>query len=191
MTGVQTCALPILNKLLKLLTKKERTIALSLLGYPENSIGRLMTPEYFTIQQDWTVSGVLDHIRENGESSETLDILYIVDEKGLLIDDIKIGEILLAPLDTLVSEIMDGKRVSLLVTDDEELAINVFTEHNRVALPVTDAAGVLLGIVTIDDILELAKKEDTEDIQKLGGVEAFEQPYMEMPVLHMIRKRAP
>jgi magnesium transporter len=180
-----------LNKLLKLLTKKERKIALSLLGYPENSIGRLMTPEYMTVRQSWTIREVLEHIRENGESSETLDIIYIVDEKGYLIDDIKIGEFLLAPLDEKVSELMDGKKVSLLVTDDEEVAINVFTEFNRVALPVTDSHGILLGIVTIDDVLELAKKEDTEDIQKLGGVEAFEEPYMEMPVFKMIGKRAP
>lgn len=180
-----------LNKLLKLLTQKERKIALSLLGYPENSIGRLMTPDYMTVRQDWTISEVLEYIRENGESSETLDIIYIVDEKGLLIDDIKIGEFLLAPLNEKVSELMDGKKVALLVTDDEEVAINVFTEFNRVALPVTDAQGILLGIVTIDDVLELAKKEDTEDIQKLGGVEAFEEPYMEVPVLKMIEKRAP
>jgi magnesium transporter len=180
-----------LNKLLKLLTQKERKIALSLLGYPENSIGRLMTPDYMTVRQDWTISEVLEYIRENGESSETLDIIYIVDEKGLLIDDIKIGEFLLAPLNEKVSELMDGKKVALLVTDDEEVAINVFTEFNRVALPVTDAQGILLGIVTIDDVLELAKKEDTEDIQKLGGVEAFEEPYMEVPVLKMIGKRAP
>lgn len=180
-----------LNKLLKLLTHKERLIALSLLGYPENSIGRLMTPEYMTVRPDWTISEVLNHIRENGESSETLDILYIIDEKGFLIDDIMIGTILLAPLKERVSDLMDGKRTALLVTDDEEVAINTFTEFNRVALPVTDAQGLLLGIVTIDDVLELAKKEDTEDIQKLGGVEAFEEPYMEMPVLKMIAKRAP
>lgn len=180
-----------LNNLLKLLTKKERSIAISLLGYPENSIGRLMTPEYMTVRKDWTVRQVLDHIRENGENSETLDILYIVDEQGLLADDIKIGEILLADLDTRVSDLMDGKKVSLLVTDDEEVAVNAFTEFNRVALPVTDKRGVLLGIVTIDDILELAKKEDTEDIQKIGGVEAFEEPYMDVSVWKMIGKRAP
>ena len=180
-----------LNKLLKLLTQKERGIALSLLGYPENSIGRLMTPEYMTVRPDWNIEQVLNHIRENGESSETLDILYIVDEKGSLIDDIKIGEILLAPLDERVSDLMDGKRAALLVTDDEEVAIKSFSEFNRVALPVIDAHGLLLGIVTIDDVLQLAKKEDTEDIQKLGGVEAFEEPYMEVPVMKMIGKRAP
>jgi magnesium transporter len=180
-----------LNKLLKLLTKKERSIAISLLGYPENSIGRLMTPDYMTARQDWTVKQVLDHIRENGEKSETLDIIYIIDEKGLLIDDIKIGEVLLAGLNEKISDLMDGKRVSLLVTDDEEVAVNIFTEFDRVALPVTDAQGVLLGIVTIDDVLELAKKEDTEDIQKLGGMEALEEPYMDVSAWKMIGKRAP
>jgi magnesium transporter len=180
-----------LNKLLKLLTKKERSIAISLLGYPENSIGRLMTPDYMTARQDWTVRQALEHIRENGEKSETLDIIYIIDEKGLLIDDIKIGEVLLAGLDERISNLMDGKRVSLLVTDDEEVAVNIFTEFDRVALPVTDAQGVLLGIVTIDDVLELAKKEDTEDIQKLGGMEALEEPYMDVSAWKMIGKRAP
>lgn len=180
-----------LNKLLKLLTKKERSIAISLLGYPENSIGRLMTPDYMTARRDWTVRQVLDHIRENGEKSETLDIIYIIDEKGLLIEDIKIGEVLLAGLDEKISELMDGKRVALLVTDDEEVAVNVFTEFDRVALPVTDSHGVLLGIVTIDDVLELAKKEDTEDIQKLGGMEALEEPYMDVSAWKMIGKRAP
>lgn len=180
-----------LNRLLTLLTQKERGIALSLLGYPEDSIGRLMTPEYMTVRQDWNVKEVLDHIRETGEKSETLDTLYIVDEKGALVDDIQIGKILLAPLDERVSELMDGKKVSLLVTDDEESAIKVFTEFNRIALPVTDAHGILLGIVTIDDVLELAKKEDTEDIQKLGGVEAFEEPYIEVSVWKMFGKRAP
>jgi len=180
-----------LNQLLKLLTLREKQVAISLLGYPEDSIGRLMTPDYLTVMEHWKVSDVLNYIRENGERSETLDIIYVVDQKGFLVDDLKIGEFLLAPVDALVSDIMDGKKVSLLVTDDEEVAINVFKEFNRVALPVTDSQGLLLGIVTIDDVLELSEKEDTEDIQKIGAVEAFEEPYMEVPLLTMIKKRAP
>ncbi len=180
-----------LNRLLKLLTLREKQIAISLLGYPEDSIGRLMTPDYLTVREYWTVKDVLDYIRVNGERSETLDIIYVVDQRGYLMDDLKIGELLLAPLDNKVSDIMDGKKVSLLVTDDEEVAINVFKEFNRVALPVTDSQGILLGIITIDDVLELSEKEDTEDIQKIGGVEALEEPYMEVPLQKMIRKRAP
>jgi magnesium transporter len=180
-----------LNKLLKLLTQNERRVALSLLGYPEDSIGRLMTPEYVAVRSEWNVQQVLDYIRNNGEKSETLDVIYIVDEKGYLIDDIRVGEILLADTDAMIGEMLDGKFTSLNVTDDEEVAINVFGKSGRVALPVTNTGGLLLGIITVDDILDLAKKEDTEDIQKLGAVEAFEEPYMEVSVWEMFRKRAP
>lgn len=179
-----------LNRQLKLLTTKERDVAISLLGYPENSIGRLMTPDYITIKPDWTVQQVLDHVRETGESKESIDVLYIVDEKGKLIDDIRVRDFLLAPVNTHVSELNDGKFIALNVTDDEEIAVNIFKQHNRVALPVLDSKGVLLGIITIDDVLQLAEEENTEDIQKLGAVEALDDPYMETPLLDMIRKRA-
>lgn len=181
----------LLNRLLKLLTPKERAIALSLLGYPENSIGRLMTPDYIAIRKHWTVRYVLDYIRENGENSETLNVIYIVDERGHLIDDIKVAEILLADLNTPIENLIDGKYTALSVTDDEEVAIGVFKKLNRVALPVVNSSQMLLGIITIDDVLQLAEEETTEDIQKLGGVEALEEPYMEMPLPKLLRKRAP
>ncbi|MFM7016522.1 MAG: magnesium transporter MgtE N-terminal domain-containing protein, partial [Bacteroidota bacterium] len=102
-----------LNKLLKLLTQKERRVALSLLGYPEDSIGRLMTPDYVAVNQEWTVKQIIDYIRSNGENSETLDVIYIVDEKGYLVDDIRIGDLLLAEDEIPVNEILDGKYISL------------------------------------------------------------------------------
>ncbi len=181
----------LLNKILKLLTPKERAVAISLLGYPENSIGRLMTPDYIAVRKEWMVSEVLNYIRENGANSETLNVIYIVDERGHLIDDIKVREILLAELYTRMEHLIDGKFTALNVTDDEEVAISMFKRHNRVALPVIDSSGLLLGIITVDDVLQLAEQEDTEDIQKLGGVEALEEPYMEVPLHKMIRKRAP
>ncbi len=180
-----------INKHLRLLTQNERTVALKLLGYPENSIGRLMTPDYIALNKDWTVKHVFEHIREHGEESETLDIFYVVDEKGKLIDDIKAGELLLANPDLRITDISDGKFVSLSVYDDEEVAINEFKKYNRVALPVTDTSGVLLGIVTFDDVMQLAEEEDTEDIQKFGAIEALDEPYMEVPIAKMIKKRAP
>lgn len=188
---LEECDNDLLNKLLKLLTLKERAIAISLLGYPENSIGRLMTPDYVAIRKEWTIRETLDYIRENGANSETLNVIYIVDDKGHLIDDIKVREILLADPDTRIEEIIDGKFVSLPVTADEEVAINEFKQHNRVALPVTDSNKVLLGIITVDDVLQLAEEETTEDIQKIGGVEALEEPYMEVPIHKLISKRAP
>jgi len=178
-----------LNKLLKLLTQKERRVALSLLGYPEYSIGRLMTPDYVAVNQEWTVKQIINYIRSNGENSETLDVIYIVDEKGYLVDDIRIGDLLLAEDDIPVKEILDGKYISLLVTDDEEVAVKVFKKSNRVALPVTNAGGLLLGIITVDDILELAQEENTEDIQKIGAVEALEEPYMDVGITQMLRNQ--
>ena len=180
-----------INKHLRLLTQSERAVALKLLGYPENSIGRLMTPDYIALNKDWAVKEVLSYIREHGGESETLDIFYIVDEKGKLIDDIKVGELLLADPSTKVKDISDGKFISLLVTADEESAINEFKKYNRVALPVTDVSGTLLGIVTFDDVMQLAEEEDTEDIQKFGAVEALDEPYMDVSVHQMIKKRAP
>lgn len=180
-----------LNKLLKLLTQKERRVALSLLGYPEDSIGRLMTPDYIAVNQEWTVGQIINFIRTNGETSETLDVIYITDEKGYLVDDIGIGDLLLGKDDEPVKELLDGKYVSLLVTDDEEVAVKVFGKSNRVALPVTNAGGLLLGIITVDDILLLAKEEDTEDIQKIGAVEALDEPYMDVTLWPMLQKRAP
>jgi magnesium transporter len=181
----------VINKHLKLLTQKERLIALKLLGYPENSIGRLMTPDYIALQADWTVQQVFDFIRENGAETEALDTFFIVDEKGKLVDDITIRQLLLARPDQKIRDIADGKYIFLNVTDDQELAIEVFKRYNKSSLPVIDASGTLLGMVTIDDVLEVAEEEDTEDIQKLGGVEALEAPYMETPLKTMLQKRSP
>ncbi len=181
----------VINKHLKLLTQKERLIALKLLGYPENSIGRLMTPDYVALQADWTVKEVFDFIRDNGAETEVLDTFFIVDEKGKLVDDITIRQLLLARPEQKIRDIADGKYIFLNVTDDQELAIEVFKRYNKSSLPVIDSSGTLLGMVTIDDVLEVAEEEDTEDIQKLGGVEALEAPYMETPLKTMLQKRSP
>jgi magnesium transporter len=178
------------KQLLMLLSPVERSVALTLLGYPESSVGRLMTPDYIAVQQEWTINEVLDYIRVNGKNSETLNMIYVVNEKNKLIDDIRIREFLLAPLDKKVTDIMDETFVSLLATDDQETAIEKFKKYDRVALPVTDTGGALIGIVTIDDVLDVAEEEVTEDIHKMGAVTALEYPYMNTPFLEMVKKRA-
>jgi magnesium transporter len=125
-----------------------------LLGYPEGSIGRLMTPNYVSVREDWTVQGVLDYIREHGQDSETLNVIYVVDEQGLLVDDIRIREFLLTSPSNTVQALMDRHFVALKATDDQASAVAVFREHDRSALPVTDTSGMLIGIVTIDDVLD-------------------------------------
>jgi magnesium transporter len=179
------------QRLLNLLSPAERAIARSLLGYPEESIGRLMTPDYLRIREDWTVARVLEHVRRYGRDSETLNVLYVVDEQGKLVDDVRMRELLLVDPDRRVSELMDHEFVALTATDDQEAAVAAFRRHDRTALPVVDSGGVLVGIVTVDDVLDVAEEEATEDIQKLGGVAALEEPYLAISLPTLIRKRAP
>jgi magnesium transporter len=178
------------RQLIKLLTPEERNIAQALLGYPEGSVGRLMTPDLIAVDAGWSVSEVLDYVRENGQDSETLNVIYVVDDRGKLLDDIRIREFLLKPLETKVSDLMEGTFVSLNVTDSQEDAVNIFKKYDRTALPVVDSGGVLVGLVTIDDMLDVAEEEATEDIQKFGGMEAVDEPYMRIPLFMMVRKRA-
>lgn len=178
------------KQLLAVLSPEERRLALSLLGYPRGSVGRLMTPHYVAINADWTVQQVLDHVREHGQDSDTLNVLYVVDDQGILIDDIRVREFLLASPGKLVSDIMDHRFVTLKATDAEEAAIALFQKEDRKALPVTDTAGVLIGIVTIDDVLSLAETKATKEIQKIGGSEALDEPYMAITFWRMVKKRA-
>ena len=177
------------RELIKLLNPEERKITLSLLGYPENSVGRLMTPDYVYVNEHNTVAEVLDIIRKVGKNSETIDVIYVINENGELIDDIRIREFLLATPDKKVSEIMDGRFIALNAYDDQEKASEVFKMNNRVALPVVSKSNKLLGIVTIDDMLWVASEEFSEDIQKIGGTEALELPYLEMPLFRLFKKR--
>ncbi|HEY5904141.1 MAG TPA: magnesium transporter [Anaerolineales bacterium] len=180
----------VIQSLLNLLSPEERAVAAHLLGYDEDSVGRLMTPDFVRIRAQWTVAQALAHIRQYGKDSETMSMIYVIDESGKLIDDLRIRQILLADPQEKVSELMDSRFVSLKATDHREAAVEAFKETDRVALPVTDSQGALLGIVTVDDILDVAEEEATEDIQKIGGSEALDEPYMKISLPRMIRKRA-
>jgi magnesium transporter len=179
----------VVKELIKLLNPEERKITLSLLGYHETSVGRIMNPDYIAVREEWTVKQVLDYIREYGKDSETIDVIYVVDEKGKLIDDFRIREFLLVATNTVVHTLMDDRFVALHVNDEQEEAIQVFRMENRVALPVVDDEGILLGIVTIDDMLWIANEEHTEDIQKIGGTEALDEPYLDIPLMKLVKKR--
>jgi magnesium transporter len=181
---------PAVTQLLNLLSPAERATAQKLLGYPEGTVGRLMTPDFIAIRDEWTVQQVLDHVRHVGRDSETLNVLYVVDDAGKLIDDVRIREFLLRPLDATVRSIRNAEFYALKVTDSEESAVEAFRRYDRTALPVVDSAGKLVGIVTVDDVLDVAEKEATEDIQKFGGSEALDEPYMQIALRKMVRKRA-
>lgn len=158
------------QRLIQQLSPEEREITNQLLGYPKDSIGRLMTPEYVAIKTHFTVQQAFEHIRKFGRDSETLNIIYIVDNDWKLIDDIKIRELLLANPEQSIEEFMDNRFVALNAMDDQEVAIKVFKDYDRVALPVVNEEGELLGIVTFDDIMDVAEEESTEDFHKFGSV---------------------
>ncbi len=180
----------VVNEFIKLLDPEERTSTLKQLGYPEDTVGRLMTPHYVAVKKEWSVQDVFDYIKANGQNSETVNVIYVIDDNGVLIDDIRIREFLFVDRNKKVSEVMDNKFLSLLVTDKEEDTIKVFRTNNRFALPVTDDKSVLIGIVTIDDVLRLAETENTKDIQKMGGSEALDEPYTSISFVNLIKKRA-
>ena len=180
----------LVKQLIILLPPADRKEALALLGYPEDSVGRLMTPDYITVKQHWTITRVLDHVRKYGRASETIDVLYVIDKDGLLLDDIRIKDILLADPEARVKDLIDSRLIALNANDPQEEAINVFRMNNRVALPVVDGQGIMLGIVTVDDILWVANEEYTEDMQRIGGTEALDEPYLDVSILQLVKKRA-
>src|SRR5207249_325749 len=160
------------------------------LGYPKQSIGRRMTPEYIAIQQNWTVAEVLAHLRKVGRERESLNQLFVVDEKGRLVDSVRLRNLVVAELNVPVVDLLDHQVFALRATDDQETAVATFKKYDRTILPVVDSNDVLVGVVTVDDVLDVAEQEATEDIQKMGGMEALDAPYLEIGLLSMIRKRA-
>lgn len=179
------------QRLLEAMSAENRLATQQILNYPEQSVGRLMTPEVLRIRPEWTAAEAIDHVRKHGRDAETINYLFVVDERGRLIDDVHLRRLLLAPPHTPVGTLCDSHYVRLNATDDQEEAVRTFQRYGRAALPVVDSTGVLLGIVTHDDIAEVAEEEATEDIQKLGGVEALDESYVATSLGIMLRKRAP
>jgi magnesium transporter len=149
-----------------------------------------MTPHYIAVKEDWTVQQVMDYVRTHGQDSETLNVIYVIDDSGLLIDDIRMREFLVVPLARHVSDLMDRRFVALKATDSQDAAVEVFRREDRTALPVTDTQGILIGIVTVDDALDVAERRATREMQRVGGSEALDEPYMDIALWRMVKKRA-
>ncbi|HZT77872.1 MAG TPA: magnesium transporter [Vicinamibacterales bacterium] len=178
------------ERLLTLLNDEERAEAEMLLQYPPGTVGRLMTPHYVAVPEGWTIREVLDYIRAHGEDKETLNVIYVIDERGTLIDDLRIRQLLLVSSDKRIADIMDRQYVALRATQDQASAIDLFRKEDRTALPVVNDAGTLIGTVTVDDVLDAAQELATREFQQFGGSEALDEPYMQASLARMIRKRA-
>ena len=177
------------SKLIARLSPENRRITQIILGYDAESVGRLMTPDYVRLRKEWTIEHALNHIRKYGEDAERVDWVFVIKDDGTLIDDLHIRTILLADPESTVADSMDDQFVALNATEDREEAVRAMARYNRTALPVVDSLGLLIGIVTADDIADVAEEEFTEDVQKLGGMEALDAPYTSTSVKDMVRKR--
>jgi magnesium transporter len=179
----------VMRRLLELLPESHRREALALLSYPEESVGRLMTTAYVSLHPEWTCREVLDHIRARGSDSETLSMLYVTDEQGRLVDDIPLRRVILADPATRVSELMDGHYAALNALQDQAQAVRLFRKYDYFAMPVVDSEGMLLGIVTADDILDVEEQEATDDFHRLGTVQPLQTSFSEAGVGLLVRSR--
>jgi magnesium transporter len=177
------------RRLLETLSPEERKEARELLGYPADTAGRYMTPEYVTLRPNMNAREALEYVRTTGRDKETVNVLYVVDANEKLIDDLRLGTLVMADPNAQIADLFDGPLVSLTSTENVDEVLRTFEKYDRIALPVTDKDGTMLGIITIDDIMDFARKEATRDIQMIGGSEALDAPYMEVSFWEMVKKR--
>ena len=177
------------RKLMQLLSLEDLTEARQLLGYPEESVGRLMTPEYIRLRAEWTVEQALAHVRKFGQDSEIFNILYVTDHEGKLIDKVRMRRLILSHPNQIIRDLLNYNCISISAFDDREMAVEMIKKYDFNALPVVDSEGVLLGIVTVDDILDVAEEEATEDIQLGVAVNPLESTYSSTLPIELFRKR--
>jgi magnesium transporter len=178
------------KRILSTLSPEQVRVARALLGYPENSAARFMTPDFMAVKPDMTCRQALDFIREHGKAAETLNVVYVTDDRGHLLEDLRLATLVLAKAEARVADVGERELVSIPATMDREDVVKLFEKYDRVALPVTDTRGILLGIITVDDVLDVATQEATEDIQRLGGMEPVDMGYLDAEFFTLMRKRA-
>lgn len=178
------------SSFLDYLSQKSRDETLDFIGYPRNSIAHLVNTDFASITVDMTIAEAIEHLRNNHKDTEAANVIYVIDAEGKLVDDIPVRRLILNDPQKKIESILDGFCVSLKIADDKESAINSFKEYDRVVLPVINEENVLIGVLTVDDVLDIAEQQNTEDMQKFGGLEALDYPYVKTPFFSLIKKRA-
>lgn len=179
-----------LTGILDLLNHKNREEAHTMLGYPGQSVARLINTGFATIKKEMTIEEAMVHLRSNQEDSEAANVIYVVDENGKLVDDVPIRRLILNAPEKTIQQIMDGSYVKLNINDSKQAAVDKFKEFDRTVLPVTNDENVLLGVVTVDDVLDVEEAKSTKEMQKFGGMESLDYPYVKTPFFELIKKRA-
>jgi magnesium transporter len=177
------------QRVMNSMKQEDRKLAQKLLGYPEESVGRLMTPRYVKVKQDWTIQKAMEQIRKFGHSAETVNVIYVVDSGEHLIDDLRLNQLILADPEAPISSLMDESFEALSAFDDQEDAVKMLSKYDRVAMPVVDSDGILVGIVTVDDVIDVAEEETTEDMQLMAGMDVLDDYYSQTSIFNMVKKR--
>ncbi|GAA5520463.1 magnesium transporter [Aliifodinibius salicampi] len=177
------------QRLMNSMQTKDRKQVQKLLGYPDESVGRLMTPRYVKVRKDWSIQKAMDHIRKFGQSVETVNVIYVVNEDERLIDDLRLNQLILANPENPISSLMDESFEALSAFDDQEDAVKMLSKYDRVAMPVVDSDGILVGIVTVDDVIDVAEEETTEDMQLMAGMDVLDDYYSQTTIFEMVKKR--
>jgi magnesium transporter len=177
------------QRLLNLLGPDDLKEARWLLGYPEESVGRLMTPDYVAIHPEWTVGEALGHLRRFGHDSETMNRVFVIDKAWRLLDDIELRRLILEEPEVVVQDIMDHSFASVSASADREVAVSLVRKYDQTVLPVIDSSGVLLGIVTVDDVLDVQEEEATEDFHLVGSVGPLRQSFRDAGLGLLYRRR--
>ncbi|HEX6982774.1 MAG TPA: magnesium transporter [Balneolaceae bacterium] len=177
------------QRVMNSMDRDDKKFVQKLLGYPEESVGRLMTPRYVKVKKGWTIQKGMEHIRKFGHSAETVNVIYVVDEREHLIDDLRLNQLILADPEAEISTLMDESFEALSAFDDQEEAVKMLSKYDRVAMPVVDSGGILVGIVTVDDVIDVAEEETTEDMQLMAGMDVLDDYYSQTSVFEMVKKR--
>lgn len=159
------------------------------LNYPDNSAGSIMTIEFVRIHKDWTVKQAMDSIRKTAPDKETIYTCYVVNQQRNLLGTVELRHLLLAPDDTVIRDIMEDNPVSVHTLDDREIVAGVVRKYDLMAIPVVDNEARLVGIITIDDVVDVIEEENTEDFEKMAAMHPSEDQYLRTPVLTLAKNR--
>ena len=179
-----------LSYFLEFLNTSNKSALHKTLGYPDKSVARIINTEFASISLGMTIGEANSYLRNNHKDTEAANVIYVVDIEGKLIDDIPVRRFVLNDPGKKVDDILDGYCTSLKITDSKEDAVQKFKEYDRVVLPVTDEHNILLGVVTVDDVMDIVEQAATAEIQKFGGIEELDYPYVKTPFVSLLKKRA-
>lgn len=168
---------------------ENRSLINQFLSYEEDSAGSLMTIEYLSLKSEWTVSKSLKYIRKHAEDLETIDVAYVIDKTKRLEGQITLKKLLASPDEEIIENLIDKNILSVKTSTNQEAAIGLFKKYDLTVLPVLDNENILVGIITIDDVVDAIEEENTEDFQKMAAMVPSKEEYLDTPVIHLAKNR--